>query len=290
MGDPSTTRAFLQSEVEALEPFDFLIVRPAGEPQHSLEIARGEDGGIEVRVPGRPPILPALTGPMRSALRERSFTCEDAANPMLPWIRAVEGAEVATDLCQEVLAVAFGEKPDAPVDFIHGSHRAEHEAEQKLVEVRRRVERVLHEMVGPNIERDADEDYALALGDVHVTVAPRVVPGGPSLVRVFAVTNIGVPPTPELGIFLARLNFGLMFGRFALDTEHHSIWFDETLLGEHFGDEELRFTVQTIAETADAWDDRLKKMFGGMTYQEYLKEHRNEPEQLPTKPGTSGYL
>jgi hypothetical protein len=290
MGDPSTTRAFLQSEVEALEPFDFLIVRPSGEPQHSLEIVRGEDGAIEVRVPGRPPILPALTEPMRSALRERSFTCEDPANPMLPWIHAVESAQVATDLCQEVLVAVFGEKSDAALDFVHGSHRAEHEAEQKLGEVRKRVERVLHEMVGPTIERDADGDYALALGDVHVTVAPRVVPGGPSLVRVFAVTNVGVPSTPELGIFLARLNFGLIFGRFALDTEHHSIWFDEMLLGEHFGDEELRFTVQTIAETADAWDDRLKKMFGGVTYQEYLKEHRNEPEPLPTKPGTSGYL
>jgi len=290
MGDPTTTRAFLQSEVEALAPFDFLVVRPAREPQHTVEITRAEAGGLELRIPGRPPIFPALPVPVRSALRERGFTSEDAGNPLVAWIRPVDGAEAATDLCSEVLREVFGEKPDAHLDFVHGSHRAEHEAEQKLAEVRKVVERVLREMAGVHVERDADKDYVLALGDVHVTVAPRAVPGGPSLVRVFAVTNVGMPSSPELGLFLSRLNFGLMLGRFALDADHHAIWFDEMLLGEHLGDEELRFIIQTVAETADAWDDRLKQMFGGVTYQEFLKEHRSEPDALPVKPGMGGYL
>ena len=61
-----------------------------------------------------------------------------------------------------------------------------------------------------------------------------------------------------------------MFGRFALDVERSAIWFDETLLGEEFREEELRFAIRMLASTADEWDDRLKQMFGGFTYQEML--------------------
>jgi hypothetical protein len=289
VSDPSTIRAFLQSEVEALEPFDFVVARPVEDPLHAIEIVRAEAGGLEVHVPGRPPVLPELPVPVRSALRDRGFASEDPANPMIAWVHPAADAEAATELALRVLREVFGEKPGASLDFVHGSHRAEHEAELKLGEVRKHVERVLREMVGGAVERDPDGDYVLALGDVHVTVAPRAAPGGPAVVRVFAVTNVGVQVTPELGLFLARLNFGLMFGRFALDTDHHSIWFDETLLGEHFGEGELRFMIEMVARTADAWDDRLKQMFGGFTYQEFLKEHRGEPAP-PTKPGMGGYL
>jgi hypothetical protein len=107
------------------------------------------------------------------------------------------------------------------------------------------------------------------------------------VVRVFAITNVGVPVTPELGLFLARLNFGLMFGRFALDVERQAIWVDETLLGDHFTDEELRFTIDVVAKTADEWDDRLKQMFGGATYQE-AAGRRPDADGL-AKPGQGGY-
>ena len=79
-------------------------------------------------------------------------------------------------------------------------------------------------------------------------------------------------------------NFGMMFGRFSLDVEHRSIWFDETLLGEHFREEELRFAIEVVSTTADAWDDRLKQMFGGVTYQEMLAGHATEARPT-TKPG-----
>jgi hypothetical protein len=120
-------------------------------------------------------------------------------------------------------------------------------------------------------------------------VAPRTAPGGPAVVRVFAITNVGVNLTPELGLFLARLNFGLMFGRFALDTDHRSIWFDESLLGDQFTDEELRFTIEVVASTADQWDDRLKQMFGGVTYQEALTSQEARGAAT-VKPGQGGYL
>ena len=126
---------------------------------------------------------------------------------------------------------------------------------------------------------------------VTATAVPSTVTvaASPRESRVFAITNVGVSVTPELGLFLARLNFGLMFGRFALDAEHRSIWFDETLLGDQFSDEELRFAIQVVSSTADDWDDRLKQMFGGATYQEVLTSGANH--ELPrVKPGEGGYL
>nr|MDJ0869650.1 hypothetical protein [Myxococcota bacterium] len=61
------------------------------------------------------------------------------------------------------------------------------------------------------------------------------------------------------------------------------------LLGDHFVDEELRFAIDVVARTADEWDDRLKQMFGGATYQEVVTG-RTRHEVPPTKPGQGGYL
>jgi hypothetical protein len=286
--NPDTARSFLRGEIEALGAFDFVVAGPAGDPLHIVEVTRREDGSLEVRVPGRPRIVPELPVSARSALRDRGFASEDPADPTRPWVCAVRDAASAVELAQRVLVEVFDEKPDLALDVAHGSHKAEHEAQQRLSAARERIERVLTGMVGGRPEQDADGDYVLAVNDVHVTVAPRVVPGGPVVVRVFAITNVGVTVAAELGLFLARLNFGLMFGRFALDTEHRSIWFDETLLGDQFSDEELRFATQVVASTADEWDDRLKQMFGGATYQEVLT--RGESHEAPLKPGHGGYL
>jgi type III secretion system-like peptide-binding chaperone len=140
------------------------------------------------------------------------------------------------------------------------------------------------DLLGRSPTRDDDGDYVLPIDDVHVVVAPRAAMDGQIVVRVFSICNVGVNVTPDLGLFLARLNFGLMFGRFALDAEHRSIWFDETLLGEEFRDDELRFTIRLVASTADSWDDRFKQMFGGATHQEVLAGLASEPRP-PIKPG-----
>jgi hypothetical protein len=289
MTDPAAARAFLQAEIEGLEPFDFVAAGPAGSPLHVVEVTRGEDHALEVRVPGRPPVVPELAVSVRSALRERGFASEDASDRTKPWIQGVADAGAAVALVQRVLTEVFGEKPDASLDVAHGSHRAEHEARKRLDALRGRLEPILREVAGSAPEQDKDQDYVLPLRDVHVTVAPRVVPGGPGVIRVFAITNVGVNVVPELGLFLARLNFGLMFGRFALDAEHRSIWFDETLLGDELREDELRFVIDVVASTADEWDDRLKQMFGGATFQEVLKG-RTPEEVPPTKPGQGGYL
>jgi hypothetical protein len=289
VADPRLWQALLIGEIESLEPFAFVAVSPAGQPLQLVEVTRREDGGLEVRVPGRPPFLPELPVPVRSALRERGFASEDPADRARPWVREAEDAKSAVEIVRGVLADTFGAAPDIPLDVAHGSHRAEHEARLKLAAVRERVEKVLRELTGRTPEQDADGDYLVPIHDVRVIVAPRMGPLGVVVVRVFAITNVGVAVTPELGLVLARLNFGQMFGRFALDAENRSIWVDETLLGDHFGDEELKFTVNVVAGIANEWDERLKQMFGGATYPEALARRADQPGP-PAKPGQGGYL
>jgi hypothetical protein len=45
-----------------------------------------------------------------------------------------------------------------------------------------------------------------------------------------------------------------------------------------------------VATTADEWDDRLKQMFGGTTYQESLQAAGSTETTPPAKPGEGGYL
>ena len=291
MTKPEAVRTFLVSEVEGLEPFDLILIAPAERPLRVAEVTRTEGGGLEVRMPGRPPVVPQLEPPVVRALSELEFVSEDPGDPTKPWIRSVDDAEAAVTLLEKVRVEVFGEKPDVKINVMHGSHRAEHEATQKLARARTRIEGLVTDILGRKAERDQDGDYILPIGQVHLTVAPRAMPDGVIVIRVFAITNVSVEVTPELGLFLARLNFGLMFGRFALDAEHRSIWFDETLLGEEFRDEEFRFVVQMVATTADGWDDQLKQMFGGVTYQEVLAG-RSVDALPPIKPGegTGMYL
>jgi hypothetical protein len=289
MADPATLRAFLLGEVEALAPFEFVALIPVEHPFHIVEVTCREDGGLEVRVPGRPASASALEPAVRTDLEKRGFACEDPADSKKPWISTVKSADEAVALVQDVFVAVFAEKPDLKLDIAHGSHRAEHEARKKLDHARSRIEEIVTAVLGRSPDQDDDEDYILPIGEVHVMVAPRIAPTGQIVIRIFAITNVGVIVAPELGLFLARLNFGLMFGRFALDAEHRSIWFDESILGEKFREEELRFAIETVSSTADEWDDRLKQMFGGVTYQEVLAG-RSAEAPPPSKPGEGAGL
>jgi hypothetical protein len=249
-----------------------------------MELTRRQEGGLEVRVPGRPPMLPALEAAIQTSLSEHGFVSEEADDRTKPWTQSAPDATSAVRTLMETLVGVFGEKPDVRLDIGHGSHRAEHEAMEKLTVARSRIETVVTEILGESPKRDADEDFVLPIADVHVMVSPRAVMTGQIVVRVFAITNVGVQVSPELGLFLARLNFGLTFGRFALDAEHGSIWFDESILGEQFREEELRFVIEMVATTADQWDDRIKQMFGGATYQEVLAQRKEKTVPM-AKPG-----
>ena len=53
-------------------------------------------------------------------------------------------------------------------------------------------------------------------------------------------------------------------------------------------DEEIRFTVRMVADTANEWDDRLAQMFGGTTHA--LLSTPEQAQRVPSKPGQGGYL
>lgn len=290
MASRETLNALLLEEIEATSAFDFVALVPSGRPLHAVEVTRTEQGALEVRVPGRPPMVPELAVERREALRSRGFTSDEPADRTQPWAHAVPDAPSAADLAHRVLEEVFGEKPDAKLDIAHGSHRGEHELRAKLAKARERIERVAREMLECDCEQDNDGDYVFPVGDVQVTVAARPAPGNRVLVRVFAITNVGIEVNPEVGLLLSRLNFGLMVGRFSLDADRGAVWFDETLLAENFDEGELRWTIELVASTADQWDDQLKRMFGGSTHQEIVTGRAAGGDGAIKPGGTGQYL
>ena len=114
---------------------------------------------------------------------------------------------------------AFEEKPDLAIDVAHGSHRPEKEAQLRFVAIRERIERVATEILGARHPRTATAITSSRSATCTLSW-PRArfrADRSSSCVR---DTNAGVKVVPELGLFLARLNFGLTFGRFALDGDH----------------------------------------------------------------------
>jgi hypothetical protein len=289
MTDPIVLTPYLVGEVEALEPLSFLALAPGHNPLHILEVRRTEESGLQLRVPGRPSFAPELPPELHARLRELGFASEDAADRSIPWTREVASAQEAIERVYQVFHDVFSEKPGVMLDVVHGSHKAEREAELKLAALRGKIRELLEEIHDGPCECDSDEDFTVPMDDVQVIVAPRMLPGGVTVVRVFCVTNVGFNVTSELGLFLARLNFSLMFGRFALDAERNAIWFDESLLGDQISKEVLEFTMKVVSTTADEWDDRIKQMFGGSTYQDVLQQ-RVVREMPNIKPGVGGYL
>jgi len=272
-----TREQFIAEQAGALPILEFVVVTVVLDPLGAIELSHEEDGRFRVRAasPKRP-----FSPDQRAALANLSLTEAGETWDSVALTDAASGAA----LVERALTEVFGVDETAAVNFDHGSRRPLVEAERKLQAMRARVGSILAEMLGAPPTVDADSDFVLRMATVEVFVSPLAVPDMPPVVRVFAITNVGVTITPELGLFLARVNFGLMFGRFALDTDHRAVWFSETLLGEAFGDEELRFTITMVAETADEWDDRIAQMFGGFT----RATMPEEVQPAPTKPGQPG--
>jgi len=270
---------FIAQQAAVLAPLDFIVVTVMREPPGAIELSREQDGGFLVRAAS--PKVP-FDAAQAKALTALGFTEKEDA-----WGSAiVADVAPAAALVERVVTEVFAASEEAAVDLDHGSRRPIVEAQQKLEAIRARIAPILHELVGGPPPVDDDGDYALKLGSVEVFVSPVAAPNMLPVLRIFAITNVGVNLTPELGLFLSRVNFTLMFGRFALDTDHRAVWFSETLLGEAFSDEELRFTVAMVAQTADEWDDRIAQMFGGA-----IRSALPEEQAVPPKPGqTGGYL
>lgn len=284
MTDVATARRnFVATQIGRLEPLDFVVVGIPVPPFDAVQVKREEDGTLAVDVAPRDESHPPFTSEQATAITAIGLPAKPA------------DADAAAAVIDDILTKVFGADDRAPVDVRHGSDREVVAAEKKVVEMRAHIEPVLQQLLdGKAATTDSDGDYVLDLGHVRVFVAPRALPMRPAIIRVFAITNAGLNLTPELGLFLARLNFTLMFGRFSLDVDHQAVWFDETLLGDHVTDEELRFTVEMVASTANDWDQKIAQMFGGR-----IRNPEDEATEAAAagaspaeanKPGQGGYL
>lgn len=276
-------RDFIEDQIRALGPLD-LVAFVAAHDQGVVfvEVIHDEEGdGFHAEIDGEPTLPDGAV----EGLGSLGFT----PGPPRPSLASSDVAALA-DKVESALSGPLGVVPGSRLDVRNGSRREEVERARKLAALRVRVSALLGKMLKPGlVETDADGDFTFPFQSTRVWVAPRALPGGPLVVRVLAVTNVEIEPSPALGLFLSQTNFGLPFGRFALDALRHAVWFEETLLGDFFADEELAFVVQIVASTADSFDDRIAAAFGGRVF--------NQPGQagaaaeVPAqKPGAGGYL
>jgi len=275
--------AFVAGQLALLQPFDLLVLSLPARPFAALQLAADEAGVVTATLAPRPTTL--ALGPDAQAAAHRLGFVDTGGT--LARAGAIDQV-VDAPLVEAVLTDVFGAGVDELLDVHHGSRRAEHEAELKVAELRRRIQPLLAEMLGREPTVDQDGDFVFDWAGEQVYVSPKPTVGGPVVVRIFAITNVGVRITPELGLFIARLNFGLVFGRFALDVEHDAVWFMETLLGDVVADDELRFGVGMVAATASQWDAQIAQLFGGFTRAD--AEAANAAEQHQPKPGAGGYI
>lgn len=279
--DPAARRQFLTTQLHPLAAHGVVVV---GVPQPPFDVIRAQrdaEGAWMIALGGRDQAV-AFSDTQVGELGRLGFTHGEVS-----WRVPVPGPDEAADAIEAVLTTVLGLPADAAIDLRHGSTAAEHEAEQQLLAMRAQLEPIVRDMTSAEPVIDDDGDYVVVVDHSQVYVAPRAMPGRLPVVRVFAITNAGVQMTPELGMYLARLNFSLMFGRFSLDAEHGAVWLDETLLGQHVTDDELRFIISMVAATADEWDEKIAAVFGG---QVRTPVDAQTTAARQSKPGEGGYL
>jgi hypothetical protein len=130
---------------------------------------------------------------------------------------------------------------------------------------------------------DVHGNYILGMGSARIFVVPTWLDEGVTVIRLFAITNLDVPVTPDLTRYLLAANLEFVFGAFALDADAGAVWFNHNLLGEFTAPEEFEQSVAAVAETADRVDLEIKERFGGRLYVE-------TPTEAVTPPPTPGYL
>jgi Putative bacterial sensory transduction regulator len=153
---------------------------------------------------------------------------------------------------------------------------------ETVTKLREKIEAKLAELLDEYVVEDKGS-YVFRFDSALIYVVPAWLKDETSVVKVFAVTNLDVPVTPQLTAFLLARNLEFVLGAFALDESHGAIWFNHNLLGEFTAPEELEATLGAVAQTANKFDDEIKAQFGGRLYSE-------EPDEKVPPPTTAGYL
>lgn len=133
---------------------------------------------------------------------------------------------------------------------------------------RQRVQRMLADLFG-TIEIDREGDFTFRHGSARVFISVSDGFGEHTLVSVRAITNLRVPPSPELFRYISTDNhyiFGAL--RAHEGDEGVLITFRQTLLGDTLDPEELQAAVIAVASTADDVDDEIQSRFGGDRFHE----------------------
>ena len=272
---------FLEHQVGLLEPFGFLALSaPIASGLAMVEITRNEEGSAFQLIAGA---VPTLDEESAKSLAAAGFSMEEGRGR-----RQVTTVGEAAGSVEQAFS-ALGVDPMGPLDVQHGSHRAEVERERLRLALLERVKGVLSKVIDmTHVEVDTDGDFTFPFETTRVFVGVRALRGGPLVIRVFAITNVGVEPSPGLGLFLATTNFTLAFGRFSLDAHNNAVWFEHNLPGDAFADGELALIVRMVAQTADEFDERIQEMFGGDLFN---PPGEAGPAEAPKEaPGAAGYL
>lgn len=161
--------------------------------------------------------------------------------------------------------------------------KADGDDEPKLVtELRRKIEETLERLYEDYVADDRGM-YVVGLDTARVFVAPTWLDEETTVIRLFAITNLDVPVTPDLMSYLLAKNLEFVIGAFALDEQRGAVWFTHNLLGEFTAPEELEATLAAVSETAAEYDNEIKATFGGRLYTE-------APEESIPTPAVPGYL
>jgi hypothetical protein len=153
---------------------------------------------------------------------------------------------------------------------------------ESVVALREKIERTLSDLYEGYVV-DEHGIYVVGSQTARVFIVPTWLDEGPTVIRLFAITNLGVGVTTDLMSYLLAKNLEFVFGAFALDAEEGAVWFTHNLLGEFTAPEEIETTLAAVIETADEYDDEIKSMFGGRLYTE-------GPELSVPEPAVPGYL
>ena len=155
---------------------------------------------------------------------------------------------------------------------------------------RAEVQRILIDMF-EKIEITKDDEFTFPFGSTRIFVDVFDLGGGSSVVNVYAIATVDVPPSEDLFRFLALNADAALFGHLgAADREGViDVLFSHRLLADSLDKEELERTVATVATTANEVDDVIVQRFGGRRYRDVV-ERTSPPEAPSGPPDTPGYL
>jgi len=137
-----------------------------------------------------------------------------------------------------------------------------------VLAVKEKVRRYLTELFN-KVEVDNDGDFTFRHNNTRVWASVKPFRDDSTVVKVFAMTNLEVPASPELFKFVATEGT-YVFGHLSCrETDKGiAVSFGHSLLGEYLDPEELKVALFMVAGIADTLDDQIKARFGGRFFHE----------------------